>query len=263
MEAVSIGIPTIGREETLPMVLSAIGFQDYPVDEVILLDEGKKPITENFAIRQVMDFLSLKGIRVVYLRDRNGRGIGAARLRLAEEARNRAHLQVDDDVVMDPSCLRKMMEVYELYSPSWVVPTCKLIPADFAPDGYIDRTVDPDEPEVRQWTEKYPWFVPYFVYDRVIDRSLVAAGTQCILFDKQVLYAFCSSARTLGNLPREDTYITTKSGPGRFISTALCFHYEHASQNGRANWSDSMFYRLHQAAIEDPDKFVDCLGKDD
>ena len=259
MQTVTVAIPTIGREETLPAVLNAIAFQSHPVDELIILDEAKKPIAENFAINQAMDLLSLQGTRVVLLRERRKNGIGNARYRLCGEARNNIVLQVDDDVVLRPDCLARL-----LYSGSrvpWVVPTCVLVPGFFALDGYLDTVVDPDDPRVTKWTSKYPWFIPYYRYSVPVVRDIECAGTQCILLDRSSVLSLCEALQGMGRLPREDTYLTAKLGPGRFVSEAECLHYEHPNQTDRSNWGTAMFYRLHEMAMEDPDHFVASVSK--
>lgn len=254
----TVGIPTIGREETLPAVLNAIAFQTLPASELILLDESPKPVTENFAINQALDLISLQGTRVVVLRERHKKGIGHARYRLCEEAKYPNVLQVDDDVVMRPDCVLKM-STWGTNIP-WVVPTCVLVPAFFALDGYLDILVDPDDPRVTRWTEKYPWFVPYYKYTRVFTKEIAASGTQCILLNRERVLDRCKPITGMGRLPREDTYLTAKTGPGLFVSDAECLHYEHPNQADRSNWGTAMFYRLHEMAIEDPDTFAAFLG---
>ncbi len=262
MEKVTVAIPTIGREEMLPAVLNSIALQTYPVDELIILDESAKPISENYAIRQALDLFSLQGSRVVLLRERRKKGIGHARYQLAEESRNGLILQVDDDVVLRPECLLKLVAalcVYNGGSCSWAVPECLLVPSDLVLDGYLDRVVSPDDPEVVKWTSKYPWFIPYYRYDREMLADIPCAGTQCILLRTNDVLENCDAITRLGRLPREDTVLTSLLGDGVFTSSAKCIHYEHPSQTDRSNWGTSMFYRLHEAALRDPSGFVKFL----
>jgi glycosyltransferase involved in cell wall biosynthesis len=253
-------IPTIGREETLPMVLMALAHQVKLPSEVILLDEAKKPVSENYCVNQALDVLSLKGCSIKTLRSRRKKGIGAARLRLASEASNEFVLMIDDDVVLEPTCARELLTNFNKEPVSWAVPTCLLVPANFSLDGYSDKVVRIEDPAVQMWTQKYPWFIPYFQYEEPFECLLPCSGTQCILLKKEAFLESCSEMGALGSLPREDTYMTSKMGSGLFISRAICHHFEHPSQAERSNWSSSMFYRLHEACMESPDEFVNLLG---
>jgi hypothetical protein len=77
---------------------------------------------------------------------------------------------------------------------------------------------------------------------------------------KKEFLATCLGMKELGNLPREDTYMTTVMN-GMFTSKAQCLHYEHASQVDRGNWGKSMFYRIHEAIVRDPEAFLKFMGK--
>lgn len=260
---VTAAIPTIGRTETLPMVLYSLANQLKPIDELIILDEARRPVLENYAVNQAVDLLSLQGIPTKIIRRRHRRGIAQARLDLAQEAKYRHVLMVDDDVALRNTCLGQLTAAWEdRYS--WVVPFCFLVSAAFKLDGYTDKKVSKDDPEVTRWTERYPWFVPYFDYkERNFCLEIPVAGTQCILWDKEVLLDHGSEAGQLGPLPREDTYLTKMTGPGLFVSEARCDHFEHAGQEQRSLWGSSMFYRLHEAAMEDPEGFLKLLGKEE
>lgn len=256
---VSCAIPTIGREETLPSVLNSIAFQRDRVDELILLDESPNPVTENFAVSQALDWLSILGVRVVVLRERNRKGIGPARYRLCEEARNEFVLQVDDDVVLHPECLNKMFPfIGQEYR--WVVPTCLLVSSTYSSEGYLDQEIYSDDPRVAPLTEKYPWYKPYFRYLDPQEVELPMAGTQAILLNRDSVLKECEGLLKLGKLPREDTYLTTKLAPGMFVSPALCVHYEHPTQRERGNWSKEVFYQLHYSVNEMPENYVTFMG---
>lgn len=260
-QAVTVGIPTVGRVETLPTVLTSLAFQTPVIDEIVILDEAKAPIMESYAVNQALDVLSVQGTRVEIVRSRRRSGIGAARMEVIGEARNELVLMVDDDVAIRPGLVERLVAVQTERNAPWVVPTCFLVPAALELDGYTDRLVNPDDPEVLRWTERYPWFIPYFRYSKPVERSISAAGTQCILLRKDVFESHAARAVELGNLPREDTYMTRVTGPGWFTSTTECLHYEHVSQVDRGNWGKSMFYRLHEAILKNPEGFVDFIGR--
>lgn len=261
MEKITAVIPTIGRVDTLPALLASLAFQTVPIAELIILDESKTPVSESHTVNQAMDVLSVQGTEVKVLRSRRRSGIGAARYKLASEASNELILMIDDDVVLRPDCLEgmvsAMMESKERVP--WVVPVCFLVPAAMELDGYTDQKVSYEDPEVQRWIKKYPWFLPYFRYEEEFVEEVECSGTQAILIRKSVTKKWAEVA-SLGNLPREDTYMTTISGPGLFTSVSECLHFEHKSQVDRGNWDRTLFYRAHEAVISDPKGFVKLMG---
>lgn len=260
---ISVAIPTVGRVETLPTVLTALSFQKnaYQIKEVILLDEAKIPVMENYVVNQALDVLSLMGIEVKILRNRNKKGIGAARYRLVEESKYEAVLMVDDDVILRPTCLFHMFRGIEDGEHFWSVPTCRLISAGFTSDGYIDNEiVDPKDHRVLEFTLKYPWFIPYFRYPEGYTCELPYSGTQAILLNRKRFLEMNGDLSNLGNLPREDSVMTKRMGMGIFMGDAETLHYEHQSQLGRNNWSSSVHYRLHEAAAHNPELFVQLMS---
>lgn len=255
---ISVVIPTVGRVETLPTVLTALSFQTYPIKEVIIYDEAPTPVMENYVVNQALDVLSLQGVGTKVIRNRLLKGIGAARYKMAKEARSTFVLMIDDDVVPLPDCLEHLAGDSEY---PWVVPTCRLIPAGFTSDGYIDsEIVQPDDPRVAQFTAKYPWFVPYFRYPKDYSQIIPYSGTQAILLNRAKFLEVNGDLSELGRLPREDSVMTKRMGVGLFVAAAETLHYEHKSQVGRANWSSSVHYRLHQAAAHDPEAFVKLMS---
>lgn len=261
-EKVTAAIPTIGRVEILPTLITALAFQSHKVDELLILDEAKTPIMESYAVNQAMDLLSLQGTEVRLIRSRNRRGIGAARLQLAKEAKNDLVLMVDDDVVPNPEMLYQLLNALaQAPANNWAVPTCILLNASLELDGYMDKPVAWDSHEVQIWVRKYPWFIPYFQYTKEVILPLKVAGTQAILLRRDALLEKAGRMGELGNLPREDTYMTRVMGEGIFTSLADCYHFEHKGQIDRGNWGSSMFYRIHEAIIEDPEAFVSFMGR--
>lgn len=262
MIPVTAVIPTIGRTETLPAVLTSLVFQAHKINEIILLDEARSTVLESYAVNQALDALALQGAGVKILRSRRRKGIGAARLRLVEEAKNNAVLMVDDDVVLSPSCVSNLLERFIVEGTNWVVPTCTLVSAALEVEGYIDHVVNPKDLDVRLWTEKHDWFIPYFKYNTPVICPISVSGTQCILVDKKVFLEQCQNLPVIGNLPREDTYLTTVMNGGWFTSKAECLHYEHPSQVDRGNWDTTSFYRIHDAIIRDPEGFLEFMRKE-
>jgi len=255
-------IPTVGRTETLPMVLHSLACQTWPVSDLIVLDEAARPVSESYVVNQAMDLLSLQGAGVKILRRRHRRGIAAARLELAAEARTELVLMVDDDVVLRPDCLQLLMEK-RTTDFAWAVPYCFLVSAAFRRDGYRDSVVSKDASVVREWTARYPWFVPYFNYAEDFTQAIDVAGTQCILWNRSEFLEEAGGVEKLGRLPREDTYLTKVTGPGLFVSRARVDHFEDDSQAGRGAWESSVFYRMHTAVMEDPEGFLRVMGGKD
>jgi len=167
---------------------------------------------------------------------------------------------VDDDVVLRPSCLEHLFSGMSNSGLPWAVPYCFLVPAGLELDGYTDKPIDRNSPAVLAWTEKYPWFIPYFQYTKHIAEQIPTAGTQAILLLKNEFLDSCRDLIGYGKLPREDTYMTIQMGDGLFISQAECLHYEHPSQLTRGEWGSSMFYRLHEVIMKDPGGFMSLFG---
>jgi GT2 family glycosyltransferase len=258
--AYSVCIPTVGRIETLPTVLFSILGQK-GVSEVIILDEASVPVCESFVVNQALDLLSLsKGIEVRVIRRRRRGGIGKARVDLINEAKNDYIVMVDDDVVLGERCAEVLVS-HSMEHASWAVPTCVLISAGLELDGYTDQVVDAEDPKVKQWTERYPWFMPYFRYSKVvIETHLGCAGTQCIAFSRDRVKDSFDFLDKNGALPREDTLFTRVTGPGVFYSGVECYHFEHKSQVTRGQWDRRMFYRVHEAILKDPKAYIELMG---
>jgi GT2 family glycosyltransferase len=260
---VSAVVPTIGRVETLPMTLTSIAFQVPMVDELILLDEADGPVTENFAVSQALDLLSIYGVKVKVIRSRRRKGIGPARYLLVGEAKFDLVLMVDDDVVLRPGCLEHLLHAINTSSfgqYQWAVPSCLLIPKNLSLDGYCDEAVFSTDPRVVRWTEEYPWFIPYFRYIDTVIKEIGCSGTQAILLRKRGFLKECELICKLKRLPREDTLMTVLMGTGMFTSLAECVHFEHISQVDRGSWELSMFYRLHESVLKNPKGFVELMG---
>ena len=261
---VSAAIPTIGRTETLSLVLYGLLAQTHRPKEVIILDESERAVTEEPTVNQMLDLMSIEKIEVKIIRRRHRQGIGAARILLAQEAKYDSVFMVDDDVVPRPRCLQELIDgaIHKRQDGvNWIVPHCFLISGTSKLDGYLDIPVSRQDPRVKKWVQRYPWFLPYFKYkEDIIERTSVA-GTQAILWDKEVLLSEGLEVEKLGKLPREDTYLTRITAPGLFVSQAECDHFEHSSQITRGQWESSMFYKLHEVIINKPEEFLELIGE--
>lgn len=258
---ITVGIPTIGRVETLPTVLFSILQQkEVTISEVILLDEADGVTLAHYPVAQMLDLLSLKGVKVKIIRNRNRIGIGSARVWLAEETKTELLLMVDDDVVLRDDLTRKLgMPLINSNKYQWSVGTCLLVNKALGADMYIDSVIERKDPRIKEFTEKYPWFIPYFRYSEEFVEEIVASGTQAIMFkNARDILAHRDTLEKLGTLPREDTILTRLMGPGLFISGTECYHIEDLVQ--KRDWSSSMFYKLHLAAIRCPKEFADLIG---
>lgn len=231
-------------------------FQQDMIAEVIILDESDIPVCESYQVNQALDLLSLKGLEVRIQRSRRRKGIGNARVRLAEMSSNDTVLMVDDDVVLGYGCVGKMAAAMEEFDSPWVVPSCLLIPKKS--EGYVDRPISRKDPVVMEWVGKYPWFLPYFDYVEDFKEKLPVAGTQAILLDRNRFNAYAKDIAEFGRLPREDTYMTRKMGDGLFVSSAKCYHFEHDGQQERS-WDRVMFYKIHEGIIRNPDGFRELM----
>ncbi len=100
---VTLYIPCFNAEKTLARCLDSVKAQTYPIDEIIVVDDGSEDRTVAIA--------HSSGVRVI----RQGRnlGLGAARNRAAKEARNEFVAALDADCVAQPDWLERLMKHFE------------------------------------------------------------------------------------------------------------------------------------------------------
>ncbi len=258
---ISVAIPTIGRRETLHAVIFSV-FQQAKclLEELIILDEGDTPISEDYQIRQAIDLLSVYGITTKVIRNRNRKGIANARLVLLKECKSEFVLMLDDDVCLDRDCVESLFKELSHNSEiDYVVPVCLLVQkeaAAYSEDSLYNANKVTRE-DVKHITDKMPWFIPYFRYKDEFKAPIKVSGTQAILLRKSKAMPLCEEMAGLGKLPREDTYLTSQL-KGMFISKAESYHFVHPSQT--REWGKDVFYELHHKVMDKPKMFIELFA---
>ncbi len=104
---ISLVIPTCNRKNTLLLCLAAATNQDYPDYEVIVVDDGSTDSTGEMVQREFP--------QVRYLRQEPNRGPAAARNRGIEIATGEVVAFTDDDCLLPPDFLSRLMDGYRRY----------------------------------------------------------------------------------------------------------------------------------------------------
>lgn len=105
MSSITAIIPTIGRAESLRVLLDSLAAQTHKPDEVIIADASNDPDTARVVANEARLTLTR-----IYVEPPN-----AVRQRMAaiDLARGDNLLLLDDDVVLEPDCVQRLSEVLE------------------------------------------------------------------------------------------------------------------------------------------------------
>ncbi len=104
--SISAIIPTIGRAESLSLLLDSLAAQTLCPDEVIVADASDQE--EVADVVRSSDWSS-RGLSVRHLRIRPPNAVRQRRAAI-KESRGEVLLLLDDDVVLEPDCLEKMID---------------------------------------------------------------------------------------------------------------------------------------------------------
>lgn len=107
---VSVLIPTVNRAIALAATLTALTAQEFSNFEVIISDQSDKFVGEEGTVQTVCRIFNLHGNPVQILSNLPKRGIAHQRQFLLDQASGQYALFLDDDVILEPSALRIMVE---------------------------------------------------------------------------------------------------------------------------------------------------------
>lgn len=99
MHKVSLYVPCYNAEKHVGRCLDSILKQTYPVDEILIIDDGSTDDTVEIA----------KNYPVKILSHRTNRGLGAARNTAVKKAKNEFVAAIDSDITLSPTWLEKLM----------------------------------------------------------------------------------------------------------------------------------------------------------
>lgn len=153
---VDVLIPTCDRPEPLAITLTCLHAQAYRPARVILADQGERPCLDSAAVAAVVRVMRIAGIDVEVVRNLPRRGMAQQRQLLLDRATAPYVWYLDDDVLVEPDLLRRLLDAMLLTgcgyvgsfpnSPSAVTSTA---PVDqLPPDVLMERWDGPVEPEV-------------------------------------------------------------------------------------------------------------------
>lgn len=100
MKGVSLYIPAYNAAPTLALCLEAVLQQSYPIDEIVVVDDGSSDHTAEVAA----------GINVKLIKHGNNKGVAAARNTGIRETRNDFVAAIDSDCIVEPDWLEKCMK---------------------------------------------------------------------------------------------------------------------------------------------------------
>jgi len=109
---VSVVIPTFNREKDLESTLRQILGQTISPKEVIVVDDSDTDNSEKL-IQKLKPFFLEKCIDLIYLRNTKERSSAAARNLGADHAKAEILLFMDDDVILNETYFKKMLEIYD------------------------------------------------------------------------------------------------------------------------------------------------------
>ena len=105
---VSIYIPTKNRKKSLEKALKSVLFQTYPHIEIIVVDDASSDDTSKY-----MQWMQKRYPNIKYIRFDRSKGANAARNRAIIEAKGYYVTGLDDDDVMLPDRIEKLLKIYK------------------------------------------------------------------------------------------------------------------------------------------------------
>ena len=112
MAAVSVLIPTYERAESLAMTLAGVAAQTVPDLQVVVSSQGRHRAEDSPVARAVGRVIEARGGSVEW-HHRKPRGIAEQRQFLLERAKAEPILFLDDDILMEPWVVERLLSVLE------------------------------------------------------------------------------------------------------------------------------------------------------
>lgn len=118
MKRIAVCIPTRQDQNepgTLSYPLISLAFQSYHDFTIYIRDEGQRDAYADRQFRLVLNLLAMKGIDVRYWRTMERKGAGFARRSLFESVQHNEPyiLWLDDDMLIEPDAVSRLIEVIE------------------------------------------------------------------------------------------------------------------------------------------------------
>lgn len=110
--AVTVTIPTKNRASDLGIAVRSLLRQTVLPTQLVIVDQSSE---DSSFLRVKAEFADAPGIRLDYIRDTSLNGAAAARNRAMESATGDVWLFLDDDVVLEPEFIERLLEAYRNY----------------------------------------------------------------------------------------------------------------------------------------------------
>lgn len=108
---VDILIPTYNRAAALAVTLTSLYFQEYQSFDIYISDQGEKKSPEECEeVVAITRALQMKGHQVLFHKNLPRRGMAQQRQFLLDLSRSKFILYLDDDLILEPFVLRKLIE---------------------------------------------------------------------------------------------------------------------------------------------------------
>ena len=139
-------IPTYRRDAALAVTLTSLAMQDYRELEVVISDQNSDHDVRNTGeVRAAIRVLELHGQDVRVLKHLPRRGMAEQRQFLLDRARAPYVLFIDDDLILEPDVVRRMLRAIERQGCGFV--GCPVIGLSYADD------VRPAEQRIEFWDD--------------------------------------------------------------------------------------------------------------
>lgn len=112
---ISVHIATRDRHSELGLCLQSLRTQSVQEWDIVLIDESKTPITSCYFLNAIINSIKLEGHRVRLVRNEKSQGVCYARNELIKNDTfdNPLTCRIDDDVVLKPDYLKRLLEVID------------------------------------------------------------------------------------------------------------------------------------------------------
>lgn len=203
-------IPTI-RTSLAPTLTSLM---DQNISELIILDEGDKSVFSDTTNRYLCDMLTLRGINVRHIR-RLRKGIGRARYDLIQEAKNDICLFIDDDNVLAPKTVDKL--ILELKRHLFVTPAVVQVNNEMGWKQYDYPKAYWEAEDLLEGLWQSQWRNTKVRHIKLVKQT----STNCVLFNKNNDFSKLKDHNQLG----EDQIFCSCFKEGGVIRTdAISYH---------------------------------------
>lgn len=160
MASVDILLPTINRRESLIMTLSGVATQTVTDLRLVVSDQSDWRVGDTTVVQALRRTIESRGAEIEWHHRKPVHGIAEQRDFLLKRARSDAVLYLDDDVLMEPWVVERLLRILESQGCGFVgaFPTQTFYLDDVRPDQqtveYWNGPVEPEvvEPESPAWS---------------------------------------------------------------------------------------------------------------